>query len=180
MMKWSVVLAGVLAAAASTPLVAQTVETHPEVQRGEHSIALDVSNDLEIGYWNRQSERMDLGLQVWAQGVWSDANDRLAIGITPAIKQYFGSAGRLAPYSYWGIPLGYTRVAYDNTGVEDTNEDSFSVGGELGFGLDWFPVPQVSVGGHVGLMAAYSGIASDENTFLLLTQSSGIRVHLYF
>lgn len=100
---------------------------------------------------------------------------------TPATKRYLRSTGPLAPYTYWGVPLSYSRTENENTGAPDTSQDAFGVGGIAGFGLEWLPIAQVSIGGHVGLQGHYLHRTGGEgNMFQLGTMSSSLRVHLYF
>jgi hypothetical protein len=164
----------------AAPLQAQAVGAHPATERGKHSIALEVDGGPQIGYWSRRSERTDLGLDVGVSGLWSDGSDQIAVALTPAIKHYLRPTGALAPYTYWGIPLTYMRTSNDNVGVPDTSHDRWGAGGLVGFGLDWFPISQVSIGGHVGFRIDYTDLPDDDQYLRIGTASSGIRVHLYF
>ena len=79
------------------------------------------------------------------------------------------------------MPLSYSRAEVDNTGAEDASANVYGVGGLVGFGLEWFPIPQVSVGGHLGLRGHFQYRDDDEgNAIQFGTTSSGLRVHLYF
>ena len=177
-----VLLAGILATVFCAPLAAQGVGAHTAPERGKRSIVLDVAGDPQIGYWSRLGERTDLGLDVGMNGIWSDGTDQFTLLLTPALKRYLRPAGVLAPYTYWGIPLSYMRMRNDNVGVPDTSDSRWEVGGLVGFGLEWFPVSQVSIGGHIGFGVRYTDLSSDHSSSHLRigTNSSGIRVHLYF
>jgi hypothetical protein len=180
MKKWIAAIAVVLGLVFSKPLHAQTIGSHPAVERGNRSIVLDVGGNAQIGFWTRSSDRTDLGLDLLFDGIFGESGSRVAVGITPSLKRYLSSEGALAPYTYLGIPLSYARIDNNNTGAPDTTDDTYSVGGLIGFGLEWLPIRQVSIGGHVGLRAYYYDQSGTEGTFGLRTQSSGVRVHLYF
>jgi hypothetical protein len=177
--KWIVLTAGFLSLASST-VAAQSIGSHPASERGRRSIALGVGGATQVGFWTRSSDRTDLGLELSGNGFFSDRNTTLLLTLTPSLKRYHGAAGPLAPYTFFGVPLQYQRSANDNVGAPDTAQDSYGVGGAAGFGLDWFPVPQVSLGGHVGLQAIFHQFPDDSNVLSVNTLSSGIRAHLYF
>jgi hypothetical protein len=160
------------------PLAAQAMDSLPAVDRGSRSIALDVGRNAQIGLWTRSSDRTDLGLDLLIDGIFGESSRRFALDITPALKRYLRTDGALAPYTYVGIPLSFARTESDNTDIPDAN--LYSVGGLIGFGLDWLPVRQVSIGGHIGLRAYYIDGSRTDGTFGLRTQSSGVRMHLYF
>jgi hypothetical protein len=65
-----------------------------------------------------------------------------------------------------------------DTGGSDSY-DVFGVGATAGVGFDWFLLPRVSVGGHVGLRALYLH-RDDASVYQANTLTSGIRLHLYF
>lgn len=172
---------GVLCVLCSAPLAAQETEGYPAAERGGRSIVLEASGSPRIGYWTRRSTRTDLGLDVMLQGLLGDSQTDLSIGVTPAMKRYLSSPGPLAPYIYAGVPLNYHRFERDNVGVPDDTSDAFGVGGIAGFGLDWYPIPQLSLGGHAGLRAGYLNRGDDAGSSIQLgTLSSGVRMHLYF
>ena len=50
----------------------------------------------------------------------------------------------------------------------------------FGLGLDWFPVPSVSIGGHAAVRASYLKYSEQPGALSVGTTSSGIRVQLYF
>jgi hypothetical protein len=174
------ILAGALLLAPATPLAAQTITSHPASERGEHSLALSLNGTSQIGYWTRQSDRTDLGFEVGANGLFSDSNSHVSLTVTPAIKRYHSSAGPLAPYTYIGIPLYYTRSTADNVDFPDTKFNSYGLGGIVGIGLDWFPLQHVSIGGHAGLRANFFDQTDGDAAFSIGTFTSGIRAQLYF
>ena len=177
----SLAFAGLICVLCSAPLAAQETEGYPAAERGRRSIVLEASRSPRIGYWTRKSERTDLGLDVMLQGILGDSRTDLNIGVTPAVKRYLASPGPLAPYIYVGVPLDYRRSERDNVGAPDDTVDSFGVGGIAGFGLDWHPITQVSLGGHIGLRASYFDPGDDGDSSIQLgTLSSGVRVHLSF
>lgn len=164
----------------SRPASAQSLDSVLVVERGNRSIALQMSSNPVIGYWARSTDHADLGLDVFLGGVFSEPFDRIAIEITPALKRYLTPNSLLVPYTYFGIPLGYARNHNDNADGPDTADHTYRVGGIVGFGFDWLPVRQVSIGGHVGFGASYYDGSTFGGRFDLGTHSSGVRVHLYF
>jgi hypothetical protein len=174
------ILAGALLLAPATPLAAQTITSHPASERGQHSLALSFYGGQQIGYWTKKSDRTDLGLDFGVSGAFRDETTDLTINLTPALKHYLSAAGALAPYSYVGLPFSWNRTSRDNVGAPDGSSSAVSVGGSVGLGLDWFPLPQVSIGGHAGLVAYHWGSEGAEGTFIINTLSSGVRVQLYF
>lgn len=165
----------------TSTLAAQTTEAsnNPE-ERGTRSIAVAVDAAPSIGYWFRAGERTDLGLDVILEGLFSDRTRVLSVGATPALKRYLETEGTLAQYLIFGVPLQYRRQEHESVGGDDATDDVYQVGGLFGFGLEWSPVRQVSVGGHVGLRADYISRDSADNHLAVRTHSSGLRVHLYF
>ena len=171
MKKWVLALTGILGLAHTTPLAAQAVGSYSAVERGGRSIVLSVGGGGQIGYWTRRNERTDLGLEVGVNGIAGEGTTVLTLSVTPALKRYHAPTGPLAPYTYLGIPLSY---------AVSESDDVFRVGGLVGFGLEWLPVPQVSLGGHVGLRASYHHQGGGLGLIDFGTVSSGIRMHLYF
>jgi hypothetical protein len=169
------ILAGALLLAPTTPLAAQTIGSYPAAERGQHSISLSIDGDSQIGYWTRQSDRTDLGLELGVTGLFSDSNSSVSLNLTPAIKHYVTPAGPLAPYTYLGIPVSFARASNDLD-----SQHSFGLGGVFAFGVDWFPLPQVSVGGHAGVDVFYSNVGSGSGLFSVRTFTSAIRAQLYF
>ena len=168
------ILAGALLLAPTTPLAAQTIGSYPATERGQHSIALSIDGNSRIGYWTRQSDRTDLGLELGFGGAFSDSNSNLTLILTPAIKHYVTPAGPLAPYTYFGLPVSFSRSSNDFD-----SSHNWALGGVFALGVDWFPLPQVSVGGHAGVNASYrdgngSGLVS------VGTFTSAIHAQLYF
>ena len=173
------ILVGLLCFMPPTTLVAQETGSQPAAGRGEHSIVLDINGGPQIGFWARASDRTDLGLDLGVNGLLRGETTHLSVMATPAIKRYLTSTGPLAPYLYFGVPLNYTRQDNDNVGAPDDVQHGFGVGGRAAFGLEWFPVRQVSIGGHVGLQANFQHWNNDsDDTLQLGTVSSGARVHL--
>lgn len=165
----------------ATPLIAQETGTHPAAERGRHSILLDIDGGPQIGFWARHGDRTDLGLDLGVTGFVREGNRQYSLVATPAIKRYLTSPGPLAPYLYFGVPLNYSRQEDDSAGAPDNIQQAVGVGGRAGFGLEWFPISQLSIGGHVGFLGHYQHWTNDFGDALQLgTMSSGARIHLYF
>src|SRR5688500_17285013 len=126
----------ILVVAFSDRVSAQSPDSVPAVERGSRSIVLALGNTSQIGYWLQRHDRTDLGLAFSITGILGENRDGISVGITPALKRYLRSTGALAPYTYLGIPLRYGRTQWDNNGTPDATDDFYSVGGNVGFGLE--------------------------------------------
>lgn len=174
------ILAGALLLVPATPLAAQSLTSHPASERGNHSLSLSLYGGPQIGYWVRKSGRTDLGVDFGASGMFHEDNTTFSLTATPALKRYLAPAGALAPYTYIGAPFTYGRSTSHIDGSPDDSHSSVVAGGIVGLGLDWFPVRQVSIGGHAGLTAYYWKPEGDESTLVIQTLTSGVRVQFYF
>lgn len=159
--------------------------------RGRTSLALSAfGNGGSIGYWTMISDRTNLGVRVGLSlgGTDFDGGETgigLSISAGPALKRYLrGSARPVAPFLYGGLNASW--------GEEEMQGGEVRRGGaglEGGFGVDWFPAPQVSIGGYTGARLAYSHQAfefdaptdrSTQDAWTLGTFTSGVVLHIYF
>jgi len=169
-------------------------------QRGNHYVTLDVSFDRgDIGYWIKMSEKTDIGFNVGLNFRDTQHQKNQNYILTPAIKHYLISDKPFAPYIYSGIYFSYGKGEF-NRDFPQSSED-YQVGALGGFGLEWFPIHNVSVGGHVGVKAQYesqnntstsfttstidnstitSSISSKNEGYSVGTFNSGIRLNLFF
>jgi hypothetical protein len=170
------ILAGALLLAPATPLAAQTITSHPATERGKHSLLLSLYSGPQIGYWVRQSDRTDFGLEVGGFGDFGDDSKQFGLTATPGLKHYHSSVGPLTPYTYVGVPISYMRSSVGESAVVS----SFGAGGIFGLGLDWFPSSRVSIGGHAQLSAVFTDYDGPNHVISIRTATSGVRVHLYF
>jgi hypothetical protein len=88
--------------------------------------------------------------------------------LAPNIKYYFGSDGNVLPYAFGQLNFQKffdgdqtttpsLKKSIEATGSDPSDQRNLNPQEQLGlavvggFGVDWFPVPRFSVGGHVGL-----------------------------
>ncbi len=146
------------------------------------SFAIDGSGSSEAGVWIFISDRTTLGLLGTLDWESEDRggprNDRshLTVGLGPAVKWYLPPIRRVAPYWHGGLGFSHTRRSEE--GEEDRT--SRSVGLDGGFGVDWFPVDRMSVGGWTGLRFTSGRAENDDTSTRLRTLTTGLRVHFYF
>jgi hypothetical protein len=154
------------------------------VSQGTRSLSfgIDGSGSSEAGIWYFISDRSNLGLLGTLDWVSEDRggarSDRsqFTLGIGPRIKWYVTGSPRIAPFWYGG--LGFTHSRRSEEGEADRT--SRGVGIDGGFGVDWFPVDQMSVGGWTGLRFSNDRAENDDTTSRFRTVTTGLRVHLYF
>lgn len=117
-------------------------------QEGQRSISFWLCGDSEgsFGVWTMRSDRTNLGLvgRLDYQRASSDASDtnstRTTLELAPTLRQYTGRFGPVLPYLQGGVGLGYSSIS-----SQDASGISVSVRG--GFGVEWFPVSNVGIGG---------------------------------
>ncbi len=146
------------------------------------SFGIDGSGSSEAGIWMFLSDRANVGLLGtldWTSedrgGPRSDRS-QFTLGLGPRIKWYMPQTPRVAPFWFGGLGFTHTRRS------EEDEEDRTSRGLNLdgGFGVDWFPVDQISLGGWTGLRLSNGRAENDDTTTRLRTLTTGLRVHIYF
>ncbi len=146
------------------------------------SFGIDGSGSGEAGVWRFMSDRTALGLLGTLDWVSEDRqsprSDRseFTLGVGPRLKWYIAGPARVAPFWFGGVDFRHTRRSED--GEDDRTSRGLGLDG--GFGIDWFPVDQMSVGGWTGLRLSSSRAENDDRTTRLRTFTTGLRVHLYF
>jgi hypothetical protein len=176
-----------IAFAAAVALLIAPSSGHAQspVGPGTLSISLGLDRSPEAGIWFTATRYTRIGLlgtidrtsnssEGPGDGTASSSRFRYTVG--PALKWYLVTDGdRVAPYwhtSGWvggDDPPGDRRVT--------------TLGVDGGFGVDWFPVPQVSFGGYTGLEFTYERTKEGDvtNTFSRLgTLTAGLQMHIYF
>jgi len=165
------------------------------LERPRTSIAVGATGDYGVGVWQRLSPRASLGLELAAYsrsgeygfpntGQEQESRERL-ITVGPALKVYSGPGGAFLPYGYASVFAQFGSARYRPLEGEAQESDLSGFGGQLGVGVDWFPVQRVSIGGHVGVEGSSitrEGVSftAEEDVTGFSTFNSGIRVHLYF
>lgn len=146
------------------------------------SFGIDGSGNAEAGIWMFISDRTNLGLLGTLDWVSEDRNpprsdrSQFTFGLGPALKWYMPRTPRVAPFWYAGLDFRHTRRTED----DEDDETSRGLGVDGGFGVDWFPVDQMSIGGWTGLRIASDRAENDETTTRIRTFTTGLRVHIYF
>lgn len=146
-----------------------------------------------IGLWWQRSDRtalgMDLLLGFRQQRSGSDVQERtnqsLTFGLSPALKRYFEGTTTTAPFLRGDVGVELSRSWHDRP--LGRNDGGYSVRFRLGggFGIDWFPVQGLGIGGHAGIAAQY-GIngsnASDvtSHSISVGTFTTGLSILFYF
>jgi hypothetical protein len=165
------------------------------LERSRTSIVVGATGDITVGVWQRLSPRTSLGLEVGAYsrngeyrfpttGQEQETEERL-VTVGPALKVYTGPGGAFLPYGYASAFAQFGSMRHQPLDGEAQESDVSGFGGQVGVGVDWFPVQRVSIGGHVGVegfsssrdAVAFNG---EEEFTGIGTFSSGIRVQLYF
>jgi hypothetical protein len=159
------------------------------------SIALAAGGGSTVGVWFPMGDRLQVGAEIglgWNRrggteggadpsSAWSGA---VNLTVKVPLEGAEGAEGNLVPYFVAGPQM--------NVAGGEGRTDVTLLGAMAGFGLDWFPAPRVSVGGHVGARVTRRRVEhrgldhfgnpttlSDRTDWSLATLSSGIRVHLY-
>ncbi|TVR66515.1 MAG: hypothetical protein EA422_01955 [Gemmatimonadales bacterium] len=145
------------------------------------SFGIDGSGTAEAGIWFFVTDRTNLGLLGslnWFSEDRRNDDDRSGLSLTlgPRAKWYLASVGSTAPFWYGGLDFGHVRDSRE--GRDDRT--GRVLGLEAGFGVDWFPLDRVSLGGWTGVRLQDERFPSDDTRTRLDTFTTGLRVHLYF
>jgi len=145
------------------------------------SFGIDGSGSSEAGIWLFVSDRTNLGLLGsldWVSEDRDPQDDRseVRLGVGPRVKWYLSDPGRVAPFWFGGMEFNHRRVSEEG----ESDRTSRGLGLDGGFGVDWFPVEQISIGGWTGLRLTSNRLTNDNTRTRLRTLTTGLRVHLYF
>lgn len=163
-----------------------------------------------VGFWYMITDNINLGINLGLgieatetiNGYNTDAEDSTSttafdLLLAPAMRYYLFNTDSVAPYILG--QLNFHKFFDDNDDTTaDLDDDNNAYNSELqpelaligGFGLEWFPVEQFSVGGHVGLgidilrqhdaPAQTEGATVTKNGFRIGTFTSALTANLYF
>jgi len=144
------------------------------------SFAIDGSGSSEAGIWYFISDRTNVGLLGTLESTSEERTgpDRstFTLGIGPRIKWYATPSARVGPYWFGGLSFRHVRRSEDDA----DDRTSRGLGLDAGFGVDWFPVDQMSIGGWTGLRYTNDRAENDNVTSRLGTATTGLRMHIYF
>ncbi len=171
--------------AATAILSPTTASAQSPVSPGTLSVSLGLDSSPVAGIWFTATNHTRIGLmgtldrrnrEVDGPGGTSETDTWTAYSAGPALKWYLsGNQQRVAPFWY---------VA-GTAGVEDPPSEvrTTRFTGDLGFGADWFVVPQMSLGGTTGLSWSRARTSNGDATVTdsrLRSLTVGLQMHLYF
>lgn len=171
--------------ATSQPLRAQAPQA---LARGTLSLefALPDGGGGNFGLWNQVGTSTSIGWTVGFDYSKEEAEQtgtsasRLAISLGPELKEHFSIRPRVAPFYRFGIAGLYDRRRLTTAdGETEERTESWGVAGSAALGVDWFPLDQVSIGGHTGFRLGYTD--GDDRSFLTArTFLSQLTMRIYF
>ena len=165
-----------------TPAIA---EAQSPVAPGTLSISFGLQSAPEAGIWFTATNHTRIGLigtlerrssEVEGPGSASSSETWLRYSAGPALRWYLSSnSQRVGPFWYLA----------GTAGVDDppTNERTTSYEANIGFGVDWFPVPQVSFGGSTGFLFSHERTRNGELTLTdstLRSLTAGLQMQVHF
>lgn len=133
-------------------LAAQSGLPLPPVGSHAVSFALPDGGGAGVGVRKLVSERRSVGVELQLGVAWHDVDTpqgegqsqtTLSVGLSPDLRMYTRDRGPVMPFVEWTGRVGY----------RDGANDTWAVDGRLGLGLgvEWFPLPSMSVSGSTGL-----------------------------
>ncbi|MBJ6724948.1 outer membrane protein [Geomesophilobacter sediminis] len=164
-------------------------------QRGDNAIALGVNEGTAtIGYWHKLSGSDDLGVDFGIQYRDHETFNNQTYQVMPAIKHYLFPEKSFSPYLYGGLIASYgNNDTRETTQQSGSRTESYTAGALGGLGMEWFPIRNLSIGGHVGVRAQYEynkttysssnfvvPPPNKDEGFTIGTFNSGIRLNLSF
>lgn len=169
--------------ATSQPLQAQAPQG---LARGTLSLefALPDGGGGNFGLWNQVGTSTSIGWNVGFNYAKEDRDEtgfsasRLGISVGPELKEHFSIRPRIAPFYRFGIFGLYDRDIRTQDELE-TRTESWGVGGSVALGVDWFPLDQISIGGHTGFRVDYLD-QEDRTQFNARTFLSQLTMRIYF
>lgn len=147
-----VLLAGALCAL--VPASGRAQEGHPLPTVGSHAVMFSLPEGGGAGFGIRKmtSERKSVGVEVqlgvsysrYDHGALEDeSRTHFALGVAPDVRLYRRDRGPVVPFMEIEGRLGY----------QDAHGDAWAVdgGAGLGLGVEWLPLPSMSISGSTGL-----------------------------
>lgn len=171
---------GLLALGAPTAASGQS-----PVSPGTLSVSFGLDKQPEAGMWFTATSHTRIGLigfldrrtrEVEGPGDTSTSETTTLYGGGPALRWYLTTnQQRVAPFWYLA----------GTAGIEDRPSDirTTRFSGDLGFGADWFIIPQVSIGATTGLSLGRERTSNGDTSLTdtrLRTMTVGLQMHLYF
>ncbi len=166
-------------------LVPSNASAQSPVSPGTLSVSFGLDSTPVAGIWFTATSHTRIGLigtlerrnrETEGPGGVSESETWTEYSAGPALKWYLsGNQHRVAPFWYLA---GTGGVSDPPTEVRTTRFTA-----DLGFGADWFVVPQMSLGGTTGLSWRRDRTTNGDVTVTDSTLRSvtvGIQMHLYF
>ena len=148
------------------------------LERGKRSLAFSLFSDGgTFGYWVLKSRLTNLGLNCSLHvSHFDDGRKRTSwnVQLAPAIKRYMIVYKSVAPHYYGSLQAGYGKSG---------NATNWNFGFIAGLGVEWFPVPEISVGSFTGFNFSYSQQKAGDYTqkaFTVLSFTPRLTMNIYF
>lgn len=129
-----------------------------------------------LGLWYMVASPINLGVNLGfaidSSGDGDDSVTTTDILIAPAVKYYLNTNGQIAPFV-----LGQINFRTASDGDDDT-DNTTEFGLAFGFGVEWFPTRNFSIGGHTGL--GFDLVRPDPGNFAMGTLHSGLSAQFYW
>ncbi|MDZ7292120.1 MAG: hypothetical protein ONB44_19780 [candidate division KSB1 bacterium] len=174
----SCLIAIAIFAMAATAFAQEKDKRVNSLERGNRSLAFSLFSDGgTFGYWVLKTRRTNLGINLGLRvSHTDDGRSRTSwnVQLAPAIKRYMIVYKSVAPHYYGCLQAGYGK---------DSNTTNWNFGLNAGFGVEWFPVPEISVGSFTGFNLSYSQQTAGDDTrksFNVLSFTPRLTMYIYF
>lgn len=192
-----------LALAAAAALVAPgALRAQVPAEPGSFSVAASLFTDDTgslVGVWYLLGERLNLGLEFEGnrstseETVTTRGTENSGVARTrewtlgPAVKWYGRSNGPVVPYLRAKASWGHSRDELELQEELETEAESSVLLLSAGIGAEWFPISQLSIGAHAGVVWQRREVDNrtgqvdrDRTDTDLRTFRSGIELFYYF
>ncbi len=151
---------------------------------GKHSLSFGVPGGGNpyaagaFGYWMMLTPEINFGINVGfgldrREAGPDDTITSWDLLLAPTLKYYTSRRSSVAPYYFAQLNL-----RLHDTGVDNVDHDP-ELGLAGGLGVEWFPVPAFSIGGHAGLGIDILRSGAGE-PIAVGTFTSGLSAQIYF
>jgi len=181
-----VVVALALLASLLLPAAGAGQQGHPLPAVGSHGLTFSLPEGGGAGFGIRKmtSERKSVGVELQVGVAWhrfeeggdeEHSQTSFSLGVAPDLRLYRRGAGPVVPFLELSGRAGY----------QASDSEAWAVNGSAGVGLgvEWIPLPSMSVSGSTGmaLVAQYADSGASSQTRLNLGAfRSRISLNLYF
>jgi hypothetical protein len=167
-----------------TAIVAQSQSSLPAAGSYGVSFSLPSGGGAGFGVRKMLSSIKSVGIEFQGGLSWREASQPsgdqesrtdVRLGVSPNIRLYNRVAGPVVPFLQVVGSLAYTSAPNDGWAVDG--------GGGVGLGVEWLPLPGMSISGTTGVNAVYRhsvGGGLSQNSFNLGAVRSQLELNLYF